>query len=164
MSKGTTYVAIVVAALAGYFVYQTWFNPSRAVTRRLGEIAGVLSMPDAEPEFDRIARLAHLRRYLATDVDVRAEGVQFNSSGTIVGMLAGVRPPKGGVDIQFVDVQVAVDSDTAAHAGLMIEINTEDPKTGEWRSEQHEAIAALEKRDSEWIVVKAEIKPNRPQQ
>jgi len=46
MKQGSIYVGIVVAALSGYFIYQTWFNPTRLVKRRLGEIAGVLSMRD----------------------------------------------------------------------------------------------------------------------
>jgi hypothetical protein len=162
IGQGSAYVAIVITALATYFVYQTWFNPSRAVKRRLGQIAGVLSVPDHEPELDRVVRLSKLRSYLADDISLRTATVDFHTRDTIVGVLSGIRAVKGVLDVQFVDVQVAVDSDTAAHAGLMIEINTEEPQTGEWRSEQHEAIAALEKRRSEWIVVTAEIKPDRP--
>jgi len=161
MKKGTTYVAIVAVALTGYFVYQTWFNPSRAVKRRLGEIAGALSMPENEAEIDRIARLSRLRSYLANDVKVLALGVNVDGNGTVVGVLAPLRPPKGGVDIQSVDVQVSVDSDSTARAGLMLEVNTHDPATGEWRAEQHETIASFEKRSGEWIVVRAEIRPAR---
>ncbi|HEV3142200.1 MAG TPA: hypothetical protein VGY57_16855 [Vicinamibacterales bacterium] len=163
IGRGSIYVAIVVAALASYFIYQTWFNPSRAVKRRLGEIAGVLSAPDDESEIGRIARLGRLRAYLANDVRLRAGSFELSSRDAIVGVLSGLRPPKGGWDIQFVDVQVAVDSASAAHAGLMIEINTHDPQTGEWLAEQHEATAALERKNAEWIVVRGEIK-NRPPQ
>jgi len=160
--KGSAYVGLVVVALCGYFVYQTWFNPSRAVKRRLGEIAATLSVQDGESEIERIARLARLRGYLANDVKLLVGGVNLDSSGTIVGVLAGIRPPTGGVDVQFVDVEVAIDSGDAAHAGLMLELNTKDPATGEWRAEQHETIGYLERRAGEWIVVRGEIRD--PQQ
>ena len=158
MKKGTLYVAIVIAALATYFVYQTWFNPSRAVKRRLGQMAGVLSVPENEPEIGRAVRLARLRGYLAPDVRVHAGEFEFATRDAIVGVLSGLRPPPRGWDIQFVDVQVSVDSKSAAHAGLMIEINTEDAQTGEWRAEQHEAAVSLEKQNDEWIVVKGDVK------
>ena len=160
--KGSAYVGLVVVALTGYFVYQTWFNPSRAVKRRLGEIAAALSVPAGEGDIDRVARLARLQGYLANDVKLLVGGVRLDSSGTIVGALAGVRPPSGGIDVQFVDVEIAVDSSDAAHAGLMLELNTKDPVTGEWRAEQHETIGYLEKRAGQWIVVRADIR--NPQQ
>ena len=159
IGHGSVYVAIVVAALGGYFIYQAWFNPSRAVKRRLGEIAGVLSVPDGEPE---LARVARLRGYLAPDVRVRADGSEFANRDTIVGALAGLQPPKGGWNIQFVDVQVATDSESTAHAGLMLEINTHDPRTGEWLADQHETIVNLQKQNGEWVVVTAEIRSRSP--
>ena len=64
-SNGSIYVAVVFAALFAYFGYQWWLNPSRAVKRRLGEVAAALSVPEAESEIAHVARLAQLRRYLA---------------------------------------------------------------------------------------------------
>ena len=62
---GSVYVAVVFAVLFGYFGYQWWFNPSRAVKRRLGEVAATLSMPANEPQMATVARLARLRSFLA---------------------------------------------------------------------------------------------------
>lgn len=163
IGHGSVYVAIVIAALATYFVYQTWFNPSRAVKRRLGQIAGVLSVPENEPDLSRVVRLSRLRGYLANDIKLRAASFEFSTRDAIIAVLSGAPPPKGGVDIQFVDVQVALDSDSTAHAGLMLEVNTLQPQTGEWLADQYEAIVSLEKRDREWIVVKGEIKNHPPQ-
>ena len=56
--------------LVGYFGYQWWFNPARAVKRRLGEVAATLSMPASESQMARVARLAQLRRYLAENIHV----------------------------------------------------------------------------------------------
>ena len=63
-TNGSVYVAVVFAALIGYFSYQWWFNPARMVKHRLGEVAAALSVPDDETEVARIARLARLRGYL----------------------------------------------------------------------------------------------------
>ena len=93
IGHGSVYVAIVVAALGGYFIYQAWFNPSRAVKRRLGEIAGVLSVPDGEPQLARVARVARLRGYLAPDVRVRAGGSEFaNRDRVALLRLTGAAP------------------------------------------------------------------------
>ena len=160
MKNGSVYVGIVFAALAGYFTYQTWFSPSRAVKQRLGQIAGALSIPDSESDIDRIARLARLRGYLATDVHVTVSGADVDGSGAIVGAAASARPA-GGVNIQCVDVQVSVESPATAHSGLMLEVNTRGA-AGEPVSDRYETIVDLQKRDGEWIVVKAEIRNRSP--
>jgi SAM-dependent methyltransferase len=41
-ANGSVYVAVVFAALIGYFSYQWWFNPSRMVKHPLGELAAAL--------------------------------------------------------------------------------------------------------------------------
>jgi len=162
MNKGSAYVVIVVVALSGYFVYQTWFNPTRTVKRRLGEIAGVLSVPDKESDFDRTVRLSKLRGFLADDVHVRAGRIVFNTRETIVGALYGVRAAAGALDVQCVDVQVSIESDTAAHTGMMLEVSTHDPRSGELHSDRYETIADLQKRDGEWMVITAEIRTRSP--
>src|SRR3954462_142243 len=73
-SNGSIYVAIVIAALAGYFTYQWWFNPARALKRRLGEVAAVLSVPAPDSDIARIERLAQLRNFLADDVRGEVRG------------------------------------------------------------------------------------------
>src|SRR5580765_3360270 len=70
-SNGSIYVAVVLAVLAGYFTYQWWFNPSRAIKRQLGELAATLSVPeDSRSDMDRLARAARLRGFFAPDVHV----------------------------------------------------------------------------------------------
>lgn len=71
-TNGSVYVAVVLAVLAGYFGYQWWYNPTRAVKLRLGQVAEALSVPAGDTDLGRVARLAQLRRYLADDIHVRA--------------------------------------------------------------------------------------------
>ncbi len=69
-SNGSAYVAVVFAVLFGYFAYQWWFNPARAVKLRIGEVAAALSVPENESDMARVTRLAQLRRYLADDLRI----------------------------------------------------------------------------------------------
>ena len=163
MRNGSVYVAGVVAALAGYFVYQTWFNPSRAVKQRLGEIAGVLSVPASEGDVDRTARLSKLREYLSDGVKVGVGQLEFNARDAIIAALMNIRPETGALDVQCVDVQVSVESATSAHTGMMLEVSERDPRTGDTRSDRYETITDLEKRAGEWVVVRAEIRVRSPQ-
>jgi len=162
LRNGSVYVAAVAAALAAYFIYQTWLNPSRAVKQRLGEIAGLLSVPTAEGDVDRTARVAKLRGYLSNGVSVRAGQMEFNTRDAIVDALMNIRPEAGGVDVQCVDVQVSVESETSAHTGMMLEVSARDPRSGDLRSDRYETITDLEKRAGEWVVVRAEIRVRSP--
>ena len=51
-TNGSVYVSVVFALLIGYFGYQWWYNPARAVKRRLGELAAALSVSADETDMD----------------------------------------------------------------------------------------------------------------
>ena len=160
-SNGTAVAAVLFAALAGYFVYQWWFNPTRAVQRRLNEIAVALSIPDGEPAVARARRAATLRTYLADDLRVRAgeaEGETL-SRDAAVGAVAAFPAPPGGWNIQFVDVRIQVDRSTNASAGadLTVEINGRDPGTGQPTADSRPAAVTLAKRNDEWVVTTAQV-------
>src|SRR4029453_7862945 len=97
-SNGSVYVAVVFAVLFGYFGYQWWFNPARAVKRRLGEVAATLSSPPNEGQMATVARLAQLRRYLAQDLHVRggALGRELTSRDEVLAVAAVWKPSEGG--------------------------------------------------------------------
>ena len=115
-SNGSIYVVVVFAALVGYFGYQWWFNPARAVKQRLGQVAGALSVPEGEADTARLARLARLRGYLSDDIRVHAGAQEIRSRAAAVAIAGGWRPPPGSGDVHFADVQVFIESEDAAHA------------------------------------------------
>src|SRR5262249_2275528 len=99
-SNGSVYVSIVIAALAGYFVYQWWFNPSRAIKQRLGEVAAALSVPAPDSDIARLERLAQLRSYLASDVRIEVAGAEpIASRDAVLAMVGNYRPAAGSVDV-----------------------------------------------------------------
>lgn len=164
MTKGSAYVAVVFALLFGYFGYQWWFNPSRAVKQRLGEVAGALSVPEGETDIARVARLVQLRRYLADDLHVLAGTQDIRSRDTAVAIAAGWKPQPGSGDVRFADVQVFIESETAAHAYLAVELTRLDRPGGQPTVDSRDASVSLVKRNGEWVITAAESKeiPIRP--
>jgi hypothetical protein len=163
-SNGSTYVAAVFALLIGYFGYQWWFNPARAVKQRLGEVAAALSVPETESDIARVARLAQLRRYLADDIRVRAGAEELRSRDAVLAVAGGWKPQPGSGDVHFADAQIFIESETSAHAYLAVELTNLDRESGHPTVDSRDASVSLEKRDGEWVVTTAESKeiPGRP--
>ena len=157
-SNGSIYVVVVFAALVGYFGYQWWFNPARAVKQRLGQVAGALSAPEGEADTARLARLARLRGYLAEDLRLHAGTQEISSRDAAVAIAAGWKPPPGSGDVHFADVQVFIESDTAAHAYLAVELTSLDRESGHPTVDSRDASVSLAKRDGEWVITTAESK------
>src|SRR6185503_2684420 len=97
-SNGSIYVGVVVVVLTGYFSYQAWFNPNRAVKQRLGELAAALSVPANEQEIERIARPSQVRRYFANDARLQlgADRPDITSPDHLAAALTAWTPPPGG--------------------------------------------------------------------
>jgi len=163
-SNGSVYVAAVLAVLAGYFTYQWWFNPRRVITRQLGELAATLSVPaDSRGEMDRLARIARLGNYFAPDVHVTLGGAAppLTSREALVGAASAWNPPPGDWNVSFVDVQVALDTESTARAYLTVEIERRDPATGQPALDSRDMAVRLE-RQGAWVIKTAE--PAAPQQ
>ena len=157
-SNGSVYVAVVFAALVGYFGYQWWFNPSRAVKHRLGEVAAALSVPESETDIARVARLAQLRRYLAEDLSLRIGADEIKSRDAAVAIAAGWKPQPGSGDVHFADVQVFIESENAAHAYLAVELTSLDRESGRATVDARDASVSIGKRNGEWVITAAESK------
>jgi hypothetical protein len=161
-SNGSVYVAMVFAVLVGYFTYQWWFNPSRAVKRRLGEVAAALSVTSHEAEIGRIARLAQLRKYLAPDIRVRVgePSQEIASRDTVLALVGSFKPAADTFNVRFTDTQVFVDAEAAAHAYMTVEVITPDRQSGQPAIDSRNASVDLAKVDREWVITTAELKPS----
>jgi len=155
MRPGSAYVAAMFALLGFYFSYQWWFNPGSAVKRQLGEVAAALSVPAFEEDVARAARLARLRQCLSDDIHIRIGDREVGSRDPILGALSAFRPPSGGVDVQFVDTKVAMDSETMAHASSRVDVTTFDQRNGQPTQDSEEAAFTLEKREDRWVITGA---------
>ena len=158
MTKGSSYVVLVFLALFGYFGYQWWFNPARAVKQRIGQVADALSVAEGEADMARIARLARLRSYLADDLRVKAGAQEITSRDAAVALAAGWRPEAGSGEVNFADVQVFIESETAAHAYLAVELTSLNRESGHATVDARDASVGLQKRNGEWVITTAESK------
>jgi hypothetical protein len=160
-ANGSVYVAAVLALLLAYFTYQWWFNPSRAVKRRLGEVAQALSVPPHESDVNRIARVAQLRKFLADDLRVRSgePPQEIASRDAALAIVGTFKPATDGLDVRFTDTQVFVDAEAVAHAYMQIDVVTPDPQSGQPTVDSRDASVGLMKREGEWLITTAELKP-----
>jgi hypothetical protein len=157
-SNGSVYVALVFAALIGYFGYQWWFNPARAAKQRLGEVAFVLSVPEHESDVARIGRLAQLRKYLDDDLLLKIGTEEIRSRDAALGIAAGWKPAAGSGDVHFADVQLFIESDTAAHAYLAVELASLDKESGHSTVDSRDASVSMARKNGEWVITAAESK------
>ena len=158
-TNGSLYVSVVVALLVAYFSYQWWYNPRRAIKRQLGELAATLSVPaDSRGDLDRLARLARLRHYFAPDVHISLgpSRPELTSRDVLVGAVAAWKPPAGGWNVSFVDVQISLDSDATARAYMTVEINSFDPRTGQPAYDAREVTVGMAEQEGEWVITTAE--------
>jgi hypothetical protein len=157
-NNGSAYVVVVLSVLVSYFTYQWWFNPQRAIKRQLSNLAAALSAPPDGGGMDRIARIAGLRNYFADDVHVKAgpSGPELTSRDAVVGAVAAWGGPASGWNVDFVDVQVTLDSDSTARVYMTVEITTPDPRTGQPAVDAREAIVGMAKREGVWVITNAE--------
>ena len=162
-ANGSVYVSTVFVVLIGYFVYQWWFNPHRVVKQRLGEIAATLSIPANETDLARVARLARLRQYLSDQIHIRTgrSGPELSSRDAVVAAASGWNPP-GGWNVDFVDVDVKVDSDATARAFVTVDATTRDPASGQQTLDSREAQLAFANQDGEWLVSEVDVKDPPP--
>lgn len=165
-SNGSIYVSIVFAALAAYFTYQWWFNQNRVVKRTLGELAATLSVPGSEADIERLARVARLRQYLADNVTMSGGGTEPGLVPREALMTTAARwKPDGGGDVNFVDVDVKIDGDTA-RAYVTAEVTTRDPRTDGQTVDSRETALSLIRRGGDWLVSEVDVKdpppPSRP--
>jgi hypothetical protein len=157
-SNGSVYVALVFAALIGYFGYQWWFNPARAAKQRLGEVAFALSVPENESDVARIGRLAQLRTYLDDDLRLKIGTEEIRSRDAALGIAAGWKPPAGSGDVHFADVQLFIESGTAAHAYLAVELASLDKESGHSTVDSRDASVSMARKNGEWVITAAESK------
>jgi hypothetical protein len=159
-ANGSIYVAVVFAALTGYFVYQWWFNPNRMVKSRLGDIATALSIPADEADLGRLTRLAQLRKFAAVNVHVRIgkSGPDLTSRDELLGAISAFRPAASGWNVDFVNADVLVNSDGTARAFVTADVTTHDPQTRTQTLDSREVTFSFVKQDGDWLVSEAEVK------
>ena len=159
-SNGSVYVSVVIAVLVGYFTYQWWFNPNRVIKRRLGELAATLTVPATDAEVGRVTRAARLRHFFTEEVHVTVGTARpsLTSRDAIIGAVTAWTPPPGGVNVDFVDLQVNVESASTARVYLTVEVTSHDARTGEATFDSRDATVVLVREGDDWVISEATVK------
>lgn len=148
-------------AAAIWMAWQWWVDPRRVIARRLDQIADVLSTPAGAGELERFARAARLTQYFAPDVHISAgrPGPSVTSRDALVAAVAAWKgnEPAGGRDVQVVDVEVTLESASAARASMTVRLVGVDPRTGVRSVDAREVAARLADVDGEWVITGARL-------
>lgn len=156
-SSGTVLASIVFAAMIAAVLYRYWPGDERSIRRHLSNLSETLSLPGEEGEVQKITRFAALREYFADDVRIRVGSEEFVSKDAVFAALDRVRPPPGGLHVDFADVVVrlADDGPTAA-VSLTAKVSQTDPITGEARLDAEPATLSMVKLRGDWVIAGAQ--------
>ena len=153
MRWGTVVASFVAVVMAAALYYAYWPNEERIIRGRLNDIASIVTVPRAETDIGRIGRVADLRDYLSPNLHVRFGAQETTSRDEVLGVLAQWKPPDG-IKVEFVDMQVAVDSTRQDAASVYLTAKM----TGRDSVDAREANVRLSKVDGKWVVTAAETR------
>jgi hypothetical protein len=150
-------VAVVLAVIfIGVALVKWWPSDTRAVRRQLDAIADVLSVPPAESDLSRAARIADLRSYLSPDVHVHLTGQDITSRDTVMALAERWSPPPGGMFLEFLDEKIAFPGDGVARVELTARMSRKNPDTGDTDVDDRPTSVDLARRDGDWVVTSVE--------
>src|SRR5262245_16831715 len=146
---------VLLAVLIGIFAYRWWTGEEHIIKERLNSLAVVLS-PSGSSEFTTISRIGQLRGYFAPDVRVHIGGDEVISRDALLAILAKWQPPSKSLKVEFVDVSVTVEEDTAL-ASLTAKISNTDSSAAEDPiADAREGVLTLRKLNGEWVISSVE--------
>jgi hypothetical protein len=105
-----------------------------------------------------VERAADVLEYLDEDLRLRIGADEIRSRDAAVGLAAAWKPRAGSGDVHFADVQLFIESDTAAHAYLAVEFTSLDRDSGHATVDSRDASVSMARRRGEWVITAAEAK------
>lgn len=155
--SGTAIAAIIFAAMAAGVIYRYWPNEERSVRRHLSNLAEALSFPATDNEVQRIARFRALQEYFVPEVRVRVDDQEIVSREALLAGLGTVRPPPGGIVVEFRDVVVDMaDDEWTATVTLTASASARDPAEKEATVDVRHAVVEMTRRPGDWMIASAE--------
>ena len=156
----TIITAACVLTIFGWTAYRWWFDPERVITRRLHELADLLSVPEREGDVDRLARVARLKAFFTSDIQVRVgdNAPAILSRDALLGAAATWRTTAGHSSVRVTESQVAVETETSAGARVTVELAGHDG-TGAAMRDLRAIQVRLAHADDEWRIAAATVAP-----
>lgn len=131
-----------------------------AIRERIGTIAETLSVAADEGDLGRVARLAALRTVFAPDVRVSTGGAarpgaqvpaEIVGRDAMLGLIGRWVPPPGGVEVEFVDVQVTLD-ESGAIAQVYCTAKATSGTDAQPVVDARELTVGFSKIDGDWVI------------
>lgn len=157
-------IAFTVLLLTMVIGYRWWTSDERAIRNQMSAIARSLTVASNDGELGPVTRIAALRKALAPEVRVAAgpqpdgsdPGVrgprQIVGRDAVLALVGQWRPPDGGVTVEFVDVQVAVDDRGAGAEVYCTATVTSRGASGQPSVDARELTVGLTNVDGAWLV------------
>lgn len=158
LTRSRLIAATCVLALLVWTAYRWWFEPERVITRRLHELAELLSVPEREGDVDRLARVAQLKAFFTPDIQVQVGDAApaVLSRDALMGVAATWRSTAGPQTIRVTESQVTVDSETGAGARVTVELVGRDATGAEMRDVRAIQMRLAQSED-EWRIAAATV-------
>jgi hypothetical protein len=106
---------------------------------------------------DRLARVARLRNYFSPDVRVTLGGNApvLTTRDALIAAAGAWEAPPGNWTVNFVDVQVELETSGTARADMTVEVESRDPATGQPEFDSRDLTVGLAERDGAWVITTA---------
>ena len=158
MSRWLVRVLLVVLLIAaGWLCWRVFFpSPERVIRKRLLELAKAASFGPNESPLAQVANAANLTSFFTEDVeitiDLRGYSRQtFSGRATLLEAARGARFGLGSLQVEFVDIQVAVDpGKTSANVTL----TAKGKVRGDLQVQELKLV--LKKVDGDWLISNVE--------
>jgi hypothetical protein len=156
--SGTIVAAFLLAVMIAGVTYRYWPSDERDIRRHLSNLAEALSFPLAESNEERITRIEVLREYFAPDARVQVDEKELTSRDEIVKLLSGVRPPPGGINVEFVNITIALAADhESADVTLTAKLSSTNDK-GVSTLDERIANVTMRNVDDDWVIATAVLR------
>jgi hypothetical protein len=144
-------LVLIVAALVKW-----WPSDERDIRHQLDALADIVSVPPAESDLSRTARLADLRSYFSDSVQVRMPEQHIPNRDALMAVAQSYAPPPGGIFVEFVNPNISVPGDNTAHVIVTARISRKNAANGETDIEERTAALDMAKRRGDWLITNVE--------
>lgn len=160
--SGTVLASIVFAAMIAAVAYRYWPGDERSIRRHLSNLSESLSLPGSEGDLQKLTRFAALGEYVTEDVRIRVRNREVVTRETVLQVVQRVKPPPGGIAVEFVDLVVTIAEDRqTADVTLTAKVSQTDPVTGEALLDTAPVDLSMVKLRDDWVIARAETSLTR---
>ena len=156
--SGTIVAAVLLAVMMAGIAYRYWPSDERAIRRHLSNLAEALSFPVSETEEERLTRIAVLREYFAPDVRVSLDDREFSSRDEIINLLSRYQPPRGGVNVEFVNIAIVLAEDGESATVTLTARMSSTNERGVSTLDERIAILTMRNVDDDWVIANAVLR------